>query len=90
LAAEQTAKACSELSAMAVDLQNLVNQFKLGNLRSVDSPLSESGGTTNMPQQTMPQQTMPQQTMPQQTMPHQTVARRSAPSNKAKAAASGK
>lgn len=30
LAAEQTAKACAELSAMAIDLQNLVNQFKLG------------------------------------------------------------
>jgi methyl-accepting chemotaxis protein len=30
LAAEHTAKACAELSTMAIDLQNLVNQFKLG------------------------------------------------------------
>jgi methyl-accepting chemotaxis protein len=29
-AAEQTAKACAELSTMAFDLQNLVNQFRLG------------------------------------------------------------
>lgn len=29
-AAEQTANACAELSKMAIDLQNLVNQFQLG------------------------------------------------------------
>jgi methyl-accepting chemotaxis protein len=32
-AAEETAKACAELSAMALDLQNLVNQFKLDDSR---------------------------------------------------------
>ena len=29
-AAEETAKSCAELSTMAFDLQNLVNQFNLG------------------------------------------------------------
>jgi methyl-accepting chemotaxis protein len=32
-AAEETAKACAELSAMALDLQNLVNEFKLDDSR---------------------------------------------------------
>jgi methyl-accepting chemotaxis protein len=51
LAAEQTAKACAELSAMAVDLQNLVNQFKLGTSRSMAVPHFESGDTANMADQ---------------------------------------
>jgi methyl-accepting chemotaxis protein len=51
LAAEQTAKACAELSAMAVDLQNLVNQFKLGTLPSMAIPHFEHRGTVNMAHQ---------------------------------------
>jgi hypothetical protein len=30
LSAQHTAQACAELSTMAIDLQNLVNQFKVG------------------------------------------------------------
>jgi methyl-accepting chemotaxis protein len=47
LAAEQSAKACAELSTMALDLQNLVNQFKLGDSRSVGSSNPQATRTLN-------------------------------------------
>ena len=50
LAAEQTAKACSELSSMALDLQNLVSQFKIEGSRSYKGPHFEaSAGSKKVP-----------------------------------------
>ncbi len=50
LAAEQTAKACAELSTMALDLQNLVSQFKLGGFRSIGSSHAEVMRSSNLEQ----------------------------------------
>ena len=48
LAAEQTAKACADLSTMALDLQNLVSQFKLGSSLSAETPRSEAMPKLNL------------------------------------------